>query len=146
DGVIRIWDVANGKERKCMKAHEESALWSAAFSPDGKWLLSGGADQTLRIWELATGQEVYHLTGVSGPILDSAVLPGGKTAVTAGDATAIVWSLCPSNLSDRDPGSLWTDLGSSDAAVAYRATWSIAKGKREPFSLLREKLAPVPLP
>jgi WD40 repeat protein len=31
---------------------------SVAFSPDGSWVLTGGKDQTARIWDLATGHEI----------------------------------------------------------------------------------------
>jgi len=34
----------------------EDGVWSVAFAPDGKTLLSGGKDRTLRLWDVATGQ------------------------------------------------------------------------------------------
>jgi WD40 repeat protein/tRNA A-37 threonylcarbamoyl transferase component Bud32 len=38
------------------------AVNSVAFSPDGKNLLSGGADGTARLWDAITGKEVHKLT------------------------------------------------------------------------------------
>ncbi len=32
-----------------------------AFSPDGKWVVSGSVDHTVRVWETATGQEVSRM-------------------------------------------------------------------------------------
>ena len=60
------------------------------FSPDGKWLLSGSDDFTLRVWETVTGQEVHRLGGMSGPVLDIAVTPDSKTAITGGDAHTVL--------------------------------------------------------
>ena len=35
---------------------------SVAFSPDGKYVVSGSADNTARVWEAATGKEVARMT------------------------------------------------------------------------------------
>ena len=40
-----------------MKGHEK-AVWSVAFSPDGKTALSGGGDEVLRLWDLSSGLEI----------------------------------------------------------------------------------------
>ena len=45
-------------------AHE-SALLCAAFSPDGRLLLTGGNDCTARLWDASTGQQLH--TWVFGP-------------------------------------------------------------------------------
>src|SRR5262249_18150537 len=36
DGMIRIWDVAAGKELRAFKAHDGTSVCSVAVSPDGK--------------------------------------------------------------------------------------------------------------
>ena len=36
---------------------------SAAYSPDGKHIVTASDDQTARIWDAATGQEVRQLSG-----------------------------------------------------------------------------------
>jgi WD40 repeat protein len=38
-----------------------------AFSPDRKTLASGGQDNTVRLWEIATGKEIQCFTAVTGP-------------------------------------------------------------------------------
>src|SRR5205807_1959132 len=81
-----------------------SAVWSVAFSPDGKQALTGSRDRTARLWSLATGKELRRLEGHSSAIHPAAVSsdfngihslafsPNGKQALTGGE-TAILWDL-----------------------------------------------------
>src|SRR5947209_14100421 len=43
DTTVRVWDVESGKELKRIQAHQPAAK-CAAFSPDGKRIVSGGDD------------------------------------------------------------------------------------------------------
>jgi WD40 repeat protein len=58
DGVVRLWDVAFGEERAVLKGHT-GPVYAVAFAPDGKTLASasGGADQTIKLWDPLTGQK-----------------------------------------------------------------------------------------
>ena len=38
-----------------------------AFSPDGKWLASGGYDKSIIVWNLSSGREEFHLGGLPVP-------------------------------------------------------------------------------
>ena len=35
----------------------------AVFGPDGRWLATGGADNAIKIWDVATGRELRALMG-----------------------------------------------------------------------------------
>ncbi len=35
---------------------------SVAFSPDGKYVVSGSGDNTARVWEASTGKEIARMT------------------------------------------------------------------------------------
>ena len=53
--AIHLWDTATGKHRQALVAHKVGVL-SAAFSPDGKQLATGGVDNRLFFWDAQTGK------------------------------------------------------------------------------------------
>jgi HEAT repeat protein len=60
-GVIHLWELATGGERRRFLGHESdrdvensfgSGVTSLAFSSDGKTLISGGGDTTALVWDI----------------------------------------------------------------------------------------------
>jgi WD40 repeat protein len=65
---------------------------SVAVTPDGKYVVSGSNDRTVRLWDRATGQEVRRFTGHEGRIISVAVTPDGRYVVSGStDETHRVW-------------------------------------------------------
>ena len=65
-------------EVRTLEGHAHSVL-AVAFSPDGRRLASGSADRTVKIWDSATGKELFTLNGhVDGPIVSVAFSPDGR--------------------------------------------------------------------
>lgn len=63
-----------------------------SFSPDGKHVVSGGDDQTLRIWESDSGQEVRILRGHSDDVTHVVFSPDGTRVVSGSDdGTVRIW-------------------------------------------------------
>jgi WD40 repeat protein len=67
---------------------------SVAYSPDGKHIVSGSNDKTVRIWDAETGAAVCDpLLGHSGRVDSVAYSPDGKHIVSgSGDKTVRIWN------------------------------------------------------
>ena len=55
-----------------------------AFSPDGLRALTGGADKTLRLWDVDTGKELRVLEGHAEGVWAVGFSPDGRKAVSGG--------------------------------------------------------------
>ena len=60
DRTLRVWDVAEGKERQSFMTTPVQA-GSFAFSPNGKLAAAQGVDRVTRIWDIAAEKELHHL-------------------------------------------------------------------------------------
>ena len=58
-------------------------VYAVAFSPDGRLLASAGKDQTIKIWDLATDQEVRTLPGRGDLVSSVAFSPDGRLLASA---------------------------------------------------------------
>jgi len=56
---------------------------SVAFSPDGRRAATGSDDGSAKVWDAATGQELFTLAGHAGFVLGVAFSPDGRKIVTA---------------------------------------------------------------
>ena len=91
DMTVNVWDATTGKELITLKGHE---LWVScvAFSPNGKFIASGGCD-SIKIWELATGRDITTLRGHYGNITFVAFSSDGKKIISSccEDQTVKLW-------------------------------------------------------
>ncbi|MBI4610870.1 MAG: caspase family protein [Candidatus Rokubacteria bacterium] len=60
-------------------------VYSLAFSRDGRYLASGSGDRTVKIWDVATGQQLRTLTGHANNVTYVAFSPDGRR-LTSKDA------------------------------------------------------------
>jgi len=68
------------------------SVWSVAFSPDGKQVVSGSDDGTVRLWDAATGAPLQTLEGHTDWVRSVAFSPDGKQVVSGSDdKTVRLW-------------------------------------------------------
>src|SRR5262249_42796647 len=82
--TARVWDVAQGQEVVTLRLYEdrwhnvyshEGAVICLAYSPDGRRIVSGSDDQTVRVWDATSGELLACLRGHVGAV--SCVTFGG---------------------------------------------------------------------
>jgi WD40 repeat protein len=75
-------------------AGHTSWVSSVACSLDGRSVLSGSLDDTLKLWDVATGNEIRTLAGHTNTVLSVAFSPDGKTALSgSADNTLKLWDV-----------------------------------------------------
>jgi WD40 repeat protein/TPR repeat protein len=100
DRTARIWDAASGAQLAVLSGHGEGIpldeeggnVRSAAYSPDGRRIVTASNDKSARIWEADTGKQFAVLSGHDQAVRTAAFSPDGRRIVTASaDQTARIW-------------------------------------------------------
>jgi len=69
-------------------------VWVVEFNPDGSILASGGRDNNLRVWDVASGQQIANLTGHAGWVLGVDFNADGSQIVSgSGDGSVRLWQV-----------------------------------------------------
>jgi len=89
---VKVWEAASGKELRTVQGRNVS--WSAAFSPDGRRIATGGRDLTVQVWDADSGEELLAFKGHNDQVCSVAFSPDGQRLVTGSlDGTAKLWDL-----------------------------------------------------
>ena len=75
----------------------QAPVGAVACTLDGKTILSGSEDQTVRLWDAGTGKEKGILQGGTGYVVGLAHTPDGKSIISTGiNPTALAaWTFPP---------------------------------------------------
>jgi len=89
DDSARVWDIRSRAEFRVIQARW---MRSAAWSPDGSRLAAADGDNTARVWDVQSGDEVFSLQGHTSTVTSVAWSRNGLRLATGGrDRTARVW-------------------------------------------------------
>jgi hypothetical protein len=91
ENTIELWELTTGKRLRSIERYP-NIVWSVAFSPDGRAIVSGEERETAKLWEAATGKELRTFAGHTSDIRSVAFSPSGKVIASASDdGTVKLW-------------------------------------------------------
>jgi WD40 repeat protein len=89
DKTVLLRDVDVARPNPRVLATRSSGVYASAFSLDRKWFASGSKDNTVRLWETATGRELQSTDAQIGWITTLAFSPDSRMLVAGGLSGAI---------------------------------------------------------
>jgi WD40 repeat protein len=85
-----------------LTGHHSAVVSTLVFSPDGRFLASGGLDRQVMIWDVSTRARWAILTGHDDIVTSLDFSPDGKTLASAGgDHVVVLWTLDPEEARER---------------------------------------------
>jgi WD40 repeat protein len=156
DNTVKLWDVSqlyslpgetrsvssNVSRLRTLQGHSRR-VYGIAFSTDGKQLITGSEDQTVRVWDIATGEWLKVVQGHDRFVLSVAYSAGKKTSpdlIASGsdDQTIRIWNAftgeCLRVLTGHtgwvqtlafSPDGNWLASGSTDLTIKL---WDVSTG------------------
>lgn len=156
ENMIRLWDVATREPRTAIRWSWQfgqksvpMGTDSVVFSPDGKTVAAACQDETIRMWEVATGKLRHE---AEAEMVDFIAFSFDGRCLASSHSQSIkyiyLWDWhnlgLPSShrLTEEEAERFWRDLSAPDAAAAYRAVAALAESPQQALGLLK-RLRPV---
>jgi WD40 repeat protein len=85
---VKVWDAASGRLLRSLDGHTDRVR-AVALSPDGRTIVSGSWDHTIRAWNLTSGESCVLFWNDAA--IHSLALSGDGQLLACGDRTGRVW-------------------------------------------------------
>jgi len=93
DKGVELWDIETGACVRRLLGHM-GGINSAAYSPQGDQIVSGGMDKEVRLWDVETGECRQTMSGHTGAVTKVLFSPKGDYIASASnDRTMRVWNV-----------------------------------------------------
>lgn len=154
DAVVRVYNInaknpTDAKEQRVCEGHL-SAVFSVAFSADGRSLLTGSFDRTVRLWEAFSGKQITQYKGHVGAVHGVAFLGDGRSFYSAGtDASVFLWDvpglsnngkLPELTLTVQELDSAWDILATEETPRGQQKMWQCIASAKQALPHLTNKL------
>ncbi len=120
DTSLKLWDATSGnlvkefkgyKEKEFEKGHREG-VFTAAFSPDGKSIVSGSSDRSIKVWNVADGS-------VTRELVNPNLKPGAWPMAHPGWVYGVRFL----------PDGRLVSVGGAPRNHGFLATWNVDRGQ-----------------
>lgn len=144
--AVKVWRTVDWSDAMPLGDYASDAL-SVRFSPDGRLAASGHRDETLRVWDMATGTPTLTRDNRAGPVFAVAWSPDGARIATgsADPARITLWEVATGQEQDTlvtpahhivfslaftpDGQSLVSGIGDDYAKTGAVIVWGVASGR-----------------
>jgi WD40 repeat protein len=136
DGVVVVWRVENGAKVATLRGHAHGVLCASFVSWDDRLrLVTGSADQTVRVWDVATGACLGAIADHGAPVTDVKTRADALATVAPGDGVMTYWRLVD-DADDADDASRHGESESNKRALplGLRASATLMDGAGSGFS------------
>jgi WD40 repeat protein len=129
---VQLWDIDNWHQAQMLMGHSGTPR-ALAVSADGRFVLSGSDDKTLRLWNMKGQGEVFRLRSPDEFPVAVAVSRDGRHLLTGGKGGGALWDVARASLLRRFPMAYQVSPGaaafSPDGRYALIGTTGERMGK-----------------
>ena len=124
-----LWDAVTWKRMHTLAGNQNEKS-NIQFSPNGRMVVRGSTDKTVRIWNAATGEPLRPFTGHTSFVDCVAISPDGRTLASGShDGTVLLWELVSAPIVDSTISVAPAHSSSPEVGELLTISFTIAAGE-----------------